>query len=274
MPLVTKRTALRIALFLLILLACSCSMPEHYLFTTDRDLKYSSEVNDLAFHEISFPAGDGPELYGWYLPGADDRQIILYFHGTATNLSHLTHFLKQFKHLDVGIFVFDYRGFGRSQGQPTEAGTYQDARGALNFLLRNGWTRDRIVYYGHSMGAAVALQLALEKPPAGVVLESPFTSIPDLIRHHHPWLFAALPWAFPPFYNNRSKISELKSPLMIFHGQRDAIVPPSMGQTLFSLAPEPKRLYLVTEAGHDDVYQAGDAAYWTAWQNFLSQVRR
>jgi fermentation-respiration switch protein FrsA (DUF1100 family) len=261
-----------IVLIVAVLMAGGCTMPERYLFTTDRDLRFSPEIRDLEFQEILFPTGDGHLLYGWYLPGSNSRQVILYFHGTATNLSHLTGFLKDFKHLDVGIFVFDYRGFGHSRGKPTEAGTYQDARGALNFLLRLGWAPEQIIYFGHSLGAAVALQLALEEPPAGLVLESPFTSIPDLIRYHHPRLFAALPWAFPPFYDNRSKIGEIRTPLMIFHGQRDAIVPTDMARTLYSLAPEPKILHFMAEAGHNDVSRTGGKDYWKTWRRFLAQV--
>jgi hypothetical protein len=263
-----------IALIGAILLAGGCTMPERYLFSTDRDLEFSAEIRELEFQEVLFPTGDGHLLYGWYLPGTNSRQVILYFHGTATNLSHLTPVLQDFKHLDTGMFVFDYRGFGFSRGNPTEAGTYQDARGALTFLHRLGWTQDQIIYFGHSLGAAVALQLALEEPPAALVLESPFTSIPDLIRHHHPRLFAALPWAFPPFYNNLSKIGGIETPLMIFHGRRDAIVPPVMARTLYALAPEPKSLHFMTEAGHNDVSDKGGEVYWQTWQQLLSQAAR
>jgi fermentation-respiration switch protein FrsA (DUF1100 family) len=145
--LVTKTAGPLIALIVAVLLAGGCTMPERYLFTTDRDLRFSPEIRELEFQEVLFPTGDGHLLYGWYLPGSNSRQVILYFHGTATNLSHLTHILADFKHLDTGMFVFDYRGFGHSRGEPTEAGTYQDARGALNFLRRLGWTRDRIIYF-------------------------------------------------------------------------------------------------------------------------------
>ena len=253
-----------------VLLAGGCTMPERYLFTTDRDLEFSADIRDLEFQEVLFPTGDGHLLYGWYLPGSNSRQVILYFHGTATNLSHLTPVLKDFRHLDTGLFVFDYRGFGHSRGKPTEAGTYQDARGALNFLRRSGWTPDRIIYFGHSLGAAVALQLALEEPPAGLVLESPFTSIPGLIGHHNPRLVAAIPWAFPPYYNNLSKIADIDTPLMIFHGRRDPIVPPDMARTLYSLAPEPKTLHIMAEAGHNDVSRTGGEVYWQTWRQFLT----
>lgn len=247
-------------------------MPERYLFTVDRNLRFSSGIKDLAFQEVLFPAGDGPRLYGWYLPGSNSRQVILFFHGTATNLSHLTPLLKELKRLHTAIFAIDYRGFGRSGGRPTEAGTYQDARGALAYLLRLGWAPDQIIYYGHSLGAAIALQLALDDPPSGLVLESPFTSIPDLIHYHHPWIFSVMPWAFPPFYDNRAKIGSLRTPLLIFQGRRDTIVPPQMARTLYSLAPNPKILDLVPRAGHADVPRKGGKRYWATWRKFLDQV--
>jgi fermentation-respiration switch protein FrsA (DUF1100 family) len=269
----STRTSFSLIAFLVAtLFAGGCVMPERFLFSTDRELEFSPEVRELEFQEVLFPTGDGHLLYGWYLPGSNNRQVILYFHGTATNLSHLVPVLKNFKHLDAGLFVFDYRGFGLSHGTPTEAGTYQDARGALNFLRRLGWTTDRIIYFGHSLGAAVALQLALEEPPAGLVLESPFTSIHDLIGYHYPRLVSSLPWAFPPFYDNRSKIGALHTPVMIFQGRHDAIVPPDMASTLYSLAPEPKTLRFVTEAGHNDVARSGGERYWQSWRQFLSQV--
>ncbi|MEZ4601657.1 MAG: alpha/beta hydrolase [Syntrophotaleaceae bacterium] len=247
-------------------------MPERFIFTTDRELTFSEEIKNLEFQEVLFPTGDGHLLYGWYLPGSNKRQVILFFHGTATNLSHLAPVLEKFKCLDTGIFVFDYRGFGFSKGKPTEAGTYQDARGALNFLTHLGWQSDQIIYFGHSLGAAIALQLALEQPPAGLVLESPFTSIPDLIRHSYPRLFSALPWAFPPYYDNRAKIGSVEAPIMIFHGRRDTIVPPDMSSILYTLAAEPKSLHFMAEAGHNDLSSCGGEAYWQTWRQFLNRV--
>jgi len=226
----------------------------------------------LAYEEVDFTAADGTRLHGWFVPGREDRPALLFCHGNAGNISHRVDNLRLLNDLGLNVFIFDYRGYGRSLGQPSEEGTYSDARGARAWLQARGWGRDRTVYFGRSLGAAVALQLALEEPPAGLVLESPFTSVRDMGRHHSPLLWLVGGWLLNVRYANSEKIARLGAPLMILHGDADEIVPQQMGRRLFELAPQPKRFYSLPGAGHNDSYEAGGAAYLDHWRQFLEEL--
>lgn len=248
-----------------------CLRWEKLIFSTDREMRFPAGLPVSAIEEILFPATDGTLLYGWYLPGQPGQPLVLYLHGTATNLSRETDYLARLHNLGVTVFAFDYRGYGQSSGEPSEAGTYRDARGALAYLSSRGWEPARIVYCGRSLGAAVAVQLALEEPPAGLVLESPFTSLAALACHHHPLPCPLLRRTFAGFYDSLGKIAGLRSPLLIIQGDLDTIVPQQMAEELYRRAPEPKALCLVPGAGHADLWQVGGTTYWERWSRFLTQ---
>lgn len=248
-----------------------CLRWEKLIFSTDREMRFPTDLAALTFEEILFPAPDGTILYGWYLPGQSGKPLVLYLHGTATNLSRETGYLARLHSLGVTVFAFDYRGYGQSSGEPSEQGTYLDARGALTYLRTRGWMPSRIVYCGRSLGAAVAVQLSLEEPPAGLILESPFTSLAALICHHHPLPCPLLSRTLAGYYDSLGKVAGLRSPLLIFQGDLDTIVPQQMAEELYLRAPAPKTLCLVPGAGHADLWQVGGATYWEHWNRFLNQ---
>ncbi len=166
------------------------------------------------------------------------------------------------------MLLFDYRGYGRSSGRPSEEGTYRDARAARAALLgRAGVDPRRVLYLGESLGAAVALALALEAPPAGLVLQSAFTGIRDMARLHYPFVPRSL---VPDAYPTLRRIGDLRAPLLVVHGDRDSIVPLMYGEELFTAAPEPKRLRVLPGVGHNDLITlageawAGAIASWAA----------
>ncbi|MEJ2700492.1 MAG: alpha/beta hydrolase, partial [Desulfuromonadales bacterium] len=130
----------------------------------------------------------------------------------------------------------------------------------------------RMVYFGRSLGAAVAVQLALEAPPAGLVLESPFPSVAAMGRHHFPLLYPLLGWALSARYDNISKIGPVHVPLLVFQGERDDIVTEKMARRLFGKAREPKTFHLIPGAGHNDTYEVGGEDYWATWRQFLKEV--
>jgi hypothetical protein len=151
----------------------------------------------------------------------------------------------------LDVFSFDYRGYGRSTGSPDEEGTYRDARAARSALLRqDGVDEDRILYLGESLGGAVAVALAREAPPRGLVLLSTFTSVRDMGRVHYPILPTTL---VPDAYPSLRLVRGLECPLLLMHGTADRIVPVEQGRRLFEAAPEPKRLHLFEGAGHNDL---------------------
>lgn len=245
------------------------SLEERFVYFPERELIATPADFGLDAREVWFFAPDGVRLHGWYLPGDSTAPLLLFCHGNAGNISHRLENLVLLHRLGLNVFIFDYRGYGRSEGTPGEEGTYNDGRGALAWLGENGWAPGRMVYFGRSLGAGVALQLALETPPAALVLESPFPSIAALGWHHSPLLYLLLGWALDARYDNLKKIGELRRPLMIFQGTDDDIVTEKMARRLFDRASPPKKYHPIPGAGHNDTYEIGGAPYWEAWRSFL-----
>lgn len=210
------------------------------------------------FEDRWLEATDGTRLHGWWIRAAPPRAgHVLVCHGNAGNVGDRAAHATMLAAAGLDVLLFDYRGYGRSAGRPSEAGTYRDARVARAALLREpGVNPDRVLYLGESLGAAVALELAVEHPPAGLVLQSAFTSVRDMARLHYPILPGAL---VPDAYPSLRLIRRLQAPLLVIHGERDDIVPAEHGRALYDAAPEPKLLRVFPDAGHNDlIATAGD----------------
>lgn len=247
-------------------------LEDQFLFFPEAHLYATPETLSLKYTEVYFPAEDNVRLHGWYLPGKPGKPLVLFCHGNAGNISHRIENLKHLNHLGVSTFIFDYRGYGKSQGTATEAGTYSDVRGALQYLRQQGWSPEQMIYFGRSLGAGIALQLALEDPPAALILESPFTSVSAMGRHHYPLLSLVAGWLIQARYDNLLKIGRLVSPLLIFQGKLDTIVPAQMARQLYRQAPQPKQLILLPGAGHNDTYTGGGELYWNTWQKLIDRL--
>ena len=247
-------------------------LEDQFLFFPERLIYATPAALNLDYRDVRFPAEDATGLHGWYLPGEPDKPLVLFCHGNAGSISHRLDNLKLLNKHGLSIFIFDYRGYGNSLGTTTEQGTYSDVRGAFRYLVQQGWSADRMIYFGRSLGAGVALQLALEQPPAALVLESPFTSVAAMGRHHYPLLNLLVGWLVQARYDNLRKIEELKAPLWIFQGAKDRIVPPKMAEQLYRKAPQPKQLVLLPTADHNDTYEAGGELYWQHWRQLIDSI--
>jgi fermentation-respiration switch protein FrsA (DUF1100 family) len=254
--------------------AAEGALEQRYIYFPDRELIATPAAIGLAYEEVGFAAADGTALHGWYLPGEAGRPLVVFCHGNAGNISHRLESLHLLHGLGLSVFIFDYRGYGQSAGTPSEEGTYADARGALAWLRQRGWTPAQLIYFGESLGAAVALQLAVEQPPAGLVLEAPFTSIAAMGRHHYLLLHLLLGWLLDARYDNLAKIGRVHSPLLIIQGKADTIVPPAMSRRLYEAANEPKNLRLIPRAGHNDLLFVGGNAWRDAWREFIGRFPR
>jgi fermentation-respiration switch protein FrsA (DUF1100 family) len=248
-----------------------CFKWENLIFSSEKEMQFPANLSALAFEEVLFTSAGESTLYGWYLPGQPGKPLILFFHGTGTNLSREIEYLARLHDLGTTVFAFDYRGYGQSSGKPSEQGTYQDAASALDYLRTRGWEPGQIIYCGRSLGAAVALDLAVKNPPAGLVLESPFTSLAGLICYHYQLTCPMLRQVYSGIYDNLGKITALRSPLLIIQGEEDTVVPRQMAEELFRRAREPKAIYWVVGAGHGDLWQVGGEPYWEQWKRFLSK---
>lgn len=211
--------------------------------------------------DVEISTEDGERLHGWWIPAAAGvrRGHVVHFHGNAGNVSHRLPEAAALSGAGFDVLLFDYRGYGRSTGRAHEAGLYRDARAARAAAVRRtGVDPARLFLLGESLGGAVALALALEHPPRGLVLQSTFTSVRDMARVHYPLV---PPFLVPDAYPSRRRVAGLRAPLLIVHGEVDEIVPFAHGRALFAAAPEPKRFHPVAGAGHNDLLAAMGRSY-------------
>jgi fermentation-respiration switch protein FrsA (DUF1100 family) len=264
--------ALLVLLLVPVLLNLWGQLERRFVFFPTREVAATPADYGVEFEDVYFTNSDGHRLNGWYIPGPADTTW-LWFHGNGGDLGHRAEELARFHHIvEASVFIFDYRGYGKSEGQPSEQGTYRDARAALEYVQsRPGGDDARLVYFGRSLGAAVAVELAAEHPPEGMVLVSPFTSLRDMSRLAMPQLPIA-PWLAGNRYNSLGRIAGVNCPALIIHGERDETVPASHGQALYEAAQPPKFFRLLPEAGHNDTYLAGGAGYWDALAEFMSSL--
>jgi uncharacterized protein len=223
------------------------------LYFPSRAIIETPDRAGLGYRDLALETDDGERLHGWWIAGqTDSLGHLLLCHGNAGNVGdRVVHAALLAGGFDV--LLFDYRGYGRSSGRPDEQGTYRDARAALRCLLdQPNVDPARVFYLGESLGAAVALDLALERPPAGLVLLSAFTGVRELGRLHYPLLPTSV---IPDAYPTVRRIHELRAPLLVLHGDQDDIVPLSQGRALFERAAEPKHMHVFKGLGHNDLVQ-------------------
>jgi uncharacterized protein len=201
---------------------------------------------------VSFPTDDGLRLAGWFVAGRGrPTHTVIVFNGNAGNRAFRAPLAQALAGAGLSVLLFDYRGFGGNPGVPSEAGLKVDARAARNYVLgRAGVDPDGLVYFGESLGTAVATELAVDHPPAALILRSPFTSMTDVGKHHYAYLPVA--WLLRDRYNTIDRISRVRAPLLIIGGDADRIVPFELTRRLYDAAPDPKTLLVIRGADHND----------------------
>jgi fermentation-respiration switch protein FrsA (DUF1100 family) len=205
----------------------------------------------ITVEEAWITAADGTQIHGWYAPHEKPRAVVLFCHGNAGNITHRADAIRGL-HDRVGasVLVFDYRGYGKSEGKPDEPGVLADARAARTWLAEKaGLAENRVVLMGESLGGAVAVDLAADGARA-LILENTFSSMPDVAAFHYPW--APVRLLMRTQFNSATKIRSYHGPLYQSHGDRDSIIPLEFARRLFDAANEPKRFVLVEGADHND----------------------
>lgn len=245
-----------------------------FLYFPERNLISRPDQTGIDYEEVSITAADGVRLHGWLVPGRRDV-VWIWFHGNAGHIGHRLDNL-WLLHRNVGptVLLFDYRGYGRSDGKPSERGLYVDAQAALDFVRSHEATRGkRVVYFGRSLGSAVAVDLALRSPPDGLILESPFMSTVEMAKRFYRFIPSPLVrLLIRSRLDTASKIPGVNAPLLILHGDRDPVVPIDAGRELYNRANQPKRFARIRGAGHNDTYAVGGDGYWKALSDFLDSV--
>ncbi len=224
----------------------------------------------LDFEDVTLTADDGVELHGWFIPRPGAQRVLLFFHGNAGNISHRADSIRIFHRLGLDVLILDYRGYGKSQGSPSEQGLYRDARAAWDWLTtERGYAPGDVVIFGRSLGAAVAAHLASETDPGGLILESGFSSAREASRA----IFPLLSWLVLNRYDFDSAraLRTVDSPVLVLHSPDDEIIPYALGRKLFEAAREPKQ-FVTLRGGHNDGFLVSQPDYERALEAFLRSL--
>ncbi len=230
----------------------------------------SSQLDGLHVEDVWLTTCDKVRVNAWYFPNPTSEKVFLWFHGNAENIGHGLERLRFYSRLGVNVLAVDYRGYGKSEASPDETGVYRDADAAYDYLIRERHIQPKnIILFGHSLGGAVAIDLASRRECGGLIVQSSFTSAKDMARRMFriPW-FEYLPKSR---FESLAKIRRVRAPNLIVHGTRDQVVPFSMGQRLFAAAPEPKFFFPVVDAGHNNLVEVGGDRLLDHLKSFLEQ---
>ena len=238
-------------------------MPSREIVATPAD-------TGLDFEPLTLATRDGEQLDAWFVPADSARGVLVFCHGNAGNIAHRLDSIRLFHDLGLSVLIFDYRGYGRSSGRPTEQGTYRDVDAARDYLVGpRGIPPNRIILFGRSLGAAIAADLASRQNAAGVILESAFTSVPDIAATLYPWL--PVRWMSRYQYNTQKKLADIHSPVLIVHSRDDEIIPYANGERLFAAARDSKQ-FLELRGGHNDGFMVSGKDYVQGLDSFLGNA--
>lgn len=228
------------------------------------------DVRALPFpcEDVTITAADGVRLHGWYARGSGAAWTVLHLHGNAGNISHRTDLVERLVKLPADVLIVDWRGYGMSEGTPSEEGLYADARAAYDYLtLTRGVPAARIVIHGESLGAAPAIELAGRVPCGRLVIQSAFTSVAEMSGRVIPLI--PVGWMMRHRYDNLAKVPTLTMPKLHIHAREDEVIPFDQGRRLFEAAAAPKEFYIVEGAGHNDLPWVEGERYEARWRAFL-----
>jgi fermentation-respiration switch protein FrsA (DUF1100 family) len=233
-----------------------------------RAIEYTPKDIGLDYEDVSLNAKDGVHISGWFIPSQSSRSVILFAHGNGGNISHRLQKIMILNRLNLDVLIFDYRGYGKSKGRPSENGLYLDAEAVYDYLLNEKKVPPRkIVGYGESLGGAVIAELALRRELGSIIMESSFTSVPDMAKTVAPFIPVFI---FKSRFDSLSKIKKIRSPKLILNSASDEIVPFELGRRLFDNAEEPKE-FVEMQGGHNDAFLVSGDLFVSAIDSFIER---
>jgi fermentation-respiration switch protein FrsA (DUF1100 family) len=244
---------------------------ESQVFFPETTIEQTPLDLDLPFEDVWFTSGDSVRLHGWLIPASSPKHLLLFCHGNAGNISHRLDNVRLLHNMGISVFIFDYRGYGRSQGHISEKGFYQDSEAA--YAVARKWAGQngaKLVVFGRSLGGIAATHLGATKKCDGLILESTFTNMGAMARAHYPLPFAET--LLKHRLNALDEIVQVRVPILFFHGDRDKIVPIKLGRKLFKAAPSPKEFVILPGAGHNDTYVVGGQDYFNKIESFFVRL--
>jgi len=219
------------------------------LYLPSKNIHVPEKYGLTEFADVRIPTSDGLNVQAWYHKASEGFPTLLYFHGNGGNLSNRVHYYHDLKEAGFGLLALSYRGYGMSEGSPSEEGFYNDARAAIAYAKDTLSVKpEEMIFYGESIGTGVAVQMATEYASGALVLQSPYSSMVDLARYYYPWLPVTI--LLTDRFDSISKIARNRVPLLLFHGEKDEIVPLRFGKALFDAAPNPKEAVYMSASGH------------------------
>jgi fermentation-respiration switch protein FrsA (DUF1100 family) len=240
-------------------------LPERYPDGVWDPTSFGLPAEDVWLH-----AADGVELHGWWIPHPKARGVVLYCHGNTGSIAQRIGVLAHLRRLRVHVFAFDYRGYGRSAGEPSEEGLYLDVRAAYDHLVGPlAQPAASVILFGHSLGGAVAVDCALDRPLAGLVVQASFTHIRDAAKAFYPHFPIHL--AARHQFVSIEKVPKLTLPKLFIHGRSDETVPFELGERLYEAASEPKEFLPIPRAGHNDLHRHGGRTYLRRLSRFRNR---
>ncbi len=259
-----------LSLFLIISLGFVCLryIEKRTLFYPAKEIEFLPKESGLDFEDIFFKTIDNLKLNGWFIPHPAAKYTVLFCHGNAGNISHRLDKIKFFNQLGCNVFIFDYRGYGLSEGRPSENGLYIDTKSSYDYLLSRGITPNQIIGFGESLGSAAIIDLAWKNKIFALILESAFSSGKDMARHAFPFLPY---WVFSIRLDSVNKIKSINIPKFIIHSLNDEIVPYKFAQGLYGAAPHPKE-FLQIHGGHNSCFYESEGLLREKIADFLNRL--
>jgi fermentation-respiration switch protein FrsA (DUF1100 family) len=244
---------------------------QKFLYCPVREVNYTPEELGIEFESVTFKTADGLKLSGWYVPAEGADFTILFCHGNGGNIMHRLDSINIFKDIGLNCFIFDYRGYGSSEGKPTEEGTYFDALAAYKWLTTHKRVpAENIILFGRSMGASIAAQLACKVNKKALVIESAFTSYVDIGKKFYPYMPVKLFARYS--YRTIDYIKKVNCPVMIIHSRNDDIIPFEFGLELYHAANEPKE-FIEIFGSHNDGFLVSSEIYKNGWKKWLQFLK-
>jgi fermentation-respiration switch protein FrsA (DUF1100 family) len=236
----------------------------HFLFFPTAVYETPQQANvDARFHELRAHTDDGLDLVSWYAPASDSKRVIVFFHGNKDYLKTAARVAAPYLAAGYGFALLEYRGYSGMPGEPTEKGLYADARAQISRLEQQGVKAQDMVFYGHSLGTGVAVEMADQFHPAGLILLAPYVSITRMGQLRFPYL--PVRYLAKDTFDSLQKIRTLQVPLLIANGGHDNVIPPSQGEQLFTAAPSPKKYFFDPNGGHSDMFGPPFATESLTW---------
>jgi fermentation-respiration switch protein FrsA (DUF1100 family) len=257
-----------VLLFLALLNVAAYLLQPSLVFYPEKELRATPADWGLAYEDVWLSAEDGVRLHGWFLPREGARRTLLFFHGNAGNIADRGDSLAIFHRLGLNVLIFDYRGYGRSEGKPDEAGLYRDAAAAWRYLTESrGFAAKDIVVFGRSLGGAVAAQLASRTAPGGLILESAFSSAKDMAQRMLPGIAYLLYKRYA--FTTTDYLRQVRCPVLVLHSPQDEVIPYALGEAVFKAASQPKT-FMQLWGDHNSGFLLSQPDYERALAGFIA----